>query len=93
MYLCGMKRIVTHLLLLLIIKDEKKVKGILDILYGNDIPQTEKKGKTTIVREPARNQSKRDEIIDAINYIKSKPRKTKADKDKLHLLEVVLKSV
>lgn len=37
--------------------------------------------------------SKRQEIVDAINYIKSKPHKTKQDRDSLYSLEMVLKNM
>ena len=38
-------------------------------------------------------KSKKQEIIDAINYIKSKTDKTKKDKESLYSLETVLKSM
>jgi hypothetical protein len=36
---------------------------------------------------------KQKEIMDAITYLKSKPKKTKEDKDKIQMLEVILKSM
>jgi hypothetical protein len=36
---------------------------------------------------------KRKEVLDAIQYLKNKENKTKADKDKIQMLEVILKSV
>jgi len=36
---------------------------------------------------------KQKEIMDAIGYLKSKPKKTKEDKDKIQMLEVILKSM
>ena len=38
-------------------------------------------------------KSKRQEVIDAINYIKAKTDKTKKDKESLYSLETVLKSM
>ena len=38
-------------------------------------------------------KSKKQEIIDAINYIKSKTDKTKKDKESLYSLETVLRSM
>jgi hypothetical protein len=37
--------------------------------------------------------NKQQEIIDAIGYLKNKPRKTKEDKEKIQMLEVILKSM
>ena len=37
--------------------------------------------------------SKRQEIVNAINYIKNKPVKTKQDKDSIYSLEMVLKNM
>jgi hypothetical protein len=37
--------------------------------------------------------SKQQEIMDAIGYLKSKPKKTKEDRDKIQMLEVILKSM
>ncbi len=37
--------------------------------------------------------SKRQEIVNAINYIKNKPVKTKQDKESLYSLEMVLKNM
>jgi len=37
--------------------------------------------------------SKQQEIMDAIGYLKSKPKKTKENRDKIQMLEVILKSM
>jgi hypothetical protein len=36
---------------------------------------------------------KRKEVLDAIQFLKNKENKTKADKDKIQMLEVILKTV
>ena len=63
----------------------------MDILYGKDKPKEVK--DEVVVPKPVPVNDKRTEIIDAINYLKNKPSKTKADRDKIQMLEVVLKSV
>ena len=47
----------------------------------------------TELKESGKVKSKKQEIIDAINYIKSKTDKTKKDKESLYSLETVLKSM
>ena len=70
----------------------------MDVLY-NEKPKTIT-SKTKGVRKPATVKEtapvvndKQKEIMDAIGYLKSKPKKTKEDKDKIQMLEVILKSM
>jgi hypothetical protein len=70
----------------------------VDVLY-NDKPRNIT-SKTQGVRKPAPVKeivpvvnTKQKEIMDAIGYLKSKPKKTKDDKDKIQMLEVILKSI
>jgi hypothetical protein len=93
-----MDKILTYLLILAITKDERKAKMLMDVLY-NEKPKTTVT-KTKSVRKPATVKEtapvvngKQKEIMDAIGYLKSKPRKTKEDKDKIQMLEVILKSM
>ena len=93
-----MDKILTYLLILAITKDERKAKMVMDVLY-NDKPKTIT-SKTKGVRKPATVKKtapvvndKQKEIMDAIGYLKSKPKKTKEDKDKIQMLEVILKSM
>ena len=71
---------------------------LMDVLY-NEKPKTTVT-KTKSVRKPVTTKeiapvvnSKQKEIMDAIGYLKSKPKKTKDDRDKIQMLEVILKSM
>ncbi len=93
-----MDKILTYLLILAITKDERKAKMVMDVLY-NDKPRNIT-SKTQGVRKPVPVKEtapvvndKQKEIMDAIGYLKSKPKKTKEDKDKIQMLEVILKSM
>jgi hypothetical protein len=97
-----MDKILTYLLILAVTKDERKAKMVMDVLY-NEKPKTIAY-KTKSVRKPAPVKetvrkpvpvvsSKQQEIMDAIGYLKSKPKKTKEDRDKIQMLEVILKSM
>lgn len=83
-----MDRLLTYIFIWLFVNDENRIKRAMSILFDEEQPEEKPK-----VNSPKPSQSKREEIIDAINYLKSKKRKTKEDRDKIHLLEVVLKSV
>ena len=95
-YLCYMDKILTYLLILAITKDETKAKMVMDVLYS-DKPKTIKAktvGVKKVVNKPAPVVSdKKKEVMDAIDYLKSKPRKTKQDKEKIQMLEVISKSL
>lgn len=45
------------------------------------------------ISNPTRKKSKRDEISESLKYLKSKPNKTKQDKDSIYTLEVLLKNM
>lgn len=68
----------------------------MDVLY-NEKPKTivaKTKGvkKVSPKVEPVVNE-KQKEVMDAIAYLKSKPKKTKEDRDKIQMLEVIIKSM
>jgi hypothetical protein len=54
--------------------------------------KTEKKLNNVKVKESPKVKTKRDELVDALNYLKSKSDKTKQDKDSIYTLEVLLKN-
>jgi hypothetical protein len=92
-----MKKLLTHLIILAIIRDEKKAQMIVDIIYDKTpvITKDEQvvaiKGKVSnVMVQP---NDKRKEVLDAIQFLKNKESKTKADREKIQMLEVVLKSV
>ena len=96
MYLCYMDKILTYLLILAITKDERKAKMVMDVLYGEKpktiVTKTKGVKKIAPKVEPVVND-KQKEIMDAIAYLKSKPKKTKEDRDKIQMLEVILKTI
>ena len=91
-----MDKILTYLLILAITKDERKAKIVMDVLYGEKpktiATKTNGVKKVAPKVEPVVND-KQKEIMDAIAYLKSKPKKTKEDRDKIQMLEVILKTI
>ena len=69
--------------------DRTRIKRAMDILFGNEITKVV---KDEVVNKPKPVNNKRDEIMDAINYLKGKAKKTKDDRGKIQMLEVILKS-
>lgn len=78
------------------VKDPKKVLRAMWILYcGDDVtPQKPEITQPVVMDVPQSTPvtNKREEIVNAIEYLKSKKTKTKEDRDKIHMLEVILKS-
>jgi hypothetical protein len=92
-----MKKLLTHLIILAIIRDEKKAQMIVDIIYDKT-PVIAKDEQVVAIRGKVSNvmvqpNDKRKEVLDAIQFLKNKENKTKADKDKIQMLEVILKTV
>jgi ABC-type phosphate transport system ATPase subunit len=70
---------------------------IVDIIYDKT-PVIDKDEQVVAIRGKVSNvmvqpNDKRKEVLDAIQFLKNKENKTKADKEKIQMLEVILKSV
>jgi hypothetical protein len=50
-------------------------------------------GSTKNIVKPAQNKNKKDELMENLDYLKSKKNKTKQDKDSIYTLEMVLKNM
>jgi hypothetical protein len=85
-----MDKLIVHIFLWLFIDDRNKLKRAMDILFGNEEPKVV---TPEVIVKPKPVNNKRDEIMDAIKYLKSKTTKTKQDREKIQMLEVILKSV
>jgi len=61
----------------------------------NEIPVVNSKNKVSNIeiKESPRVKTKKDELLDALNYLKSKCDKSKQDKDSIYTLEVLLKNM
>ena len=84
-----MDKLVVYIFLWLFVDDRTRIKRAMDILFGNEITKVV---KDEVVNKPKPVNNKRDEIMDAINYLKGKTKKTKDDRGKIQMLEVILKS-
>ncbi len=84
-----MDKLVVYIFLWLFVDDRTRIKRAIDILFGNEITKVV---KDEVVNKPKPVNNKRDEIMDAINYLKGKSKKTKDDREKIQMLEVILKS-
>ena len=97
LYLCDMKKLLKQIIILAIVRNERKAQMIIDILYDQTTTIT-KDNKVVVMTGEIKNftaqpNNKRKEILDAIQFLKNKESKTKTDREKIQMLEVVLKSV
>ena len=91
-----MKKLLTHVLILALIRNEKKAQMIVDIIF--DVKSSEiKENVGNIhnggVKSTPQTTDKKREVMEAIKFLKSKETKTKADREKIQMLEIILKSV
>ena len=63
----------------------------IDVIYIDKQPPTQV-GNNSVVSIPS-TKSKRDELLDSLNYLKNKKVKTKQDKESIYSLEMVLKNL
>jgi len=90
-----MKKLFCYLIIRLTTRRALNVVKIFETIYHTK--SEEKKviiiNKPTELKDTGTVKSKKQEIVDAINYIKSKTEKTKKDKESLYSLEMVLKNL
>ena len=90
-----MKKLFCYLIIRLTTRRALNAVKIYETIYN--IKSEEKEviiiNKPTELNDNGTVKSKKQEIVDAINYIKSKTDKTKKDKESLYSLEMVLKNL
>ncbi len=90
-----MKKLFCYLIIRLTTRRALNAVKIFETIYHTK--SEEKKviiiNKPTELKDTGTVKSKKQEIVDAINYIKSKTEKTKKDKESLYSLEMVLKNL
>lgn len=86
-----MKKILTQLAVYILCGCHDKTDKIMEIIY-NEKKQTKSQNKISngVVKS---NKTKKEEMIDSLNYLKSKKTKTKQDKESIYTLEMVLKNM
>ena len=94
-YICNIKKLIYYLVIRLTTRRALNAVKIYETIYHR---KSEEKEVIIInnkvgLDDKGTVKSKKQEIIDAINYIKSKTDKTKKDKESLYSLETVLKSM
>lgn len=97
-----MKKLLTTLFLQAVFKDVKTTKALVDIIFNeNTEPKVVKNRvvnkslpiKPSVVPKVGGISDKKQEVLDAIQFLKNKEKKTKVDREKIQMLEVVLKTV
>jgi hypothetical protein len=90
-----MKKLIIYLLIRITTRHAKDAIAMYKTLYHSN-PNT----SVVVINNPlskltehGKIKSKKQEVMDSIDYINSKKRKTKQDKDSLYSLEMVLKNM
>jgi hypothetical protein len=87
-----MKELLKYLIIRITTRHAKTAIDIYNTLYPNQ-KEVVYVDNTTSVVSVQNAKSKKDEIIDSLNYLKNKKIKTKQDKESIYSLEMVLKNM
>jgi hypothetical protein len=85
-----MEKLLTLLALKLIVKDGEKVVKLYNSIYPQkpqNMGSVSKPKKIPVVK------TKKDELIESLQYLKSKKTKTKKDKESINIIESVIKNM
>lgn len=85
-----MEKLLTLLALKLIVKDGEKVVKLYNSIYpqkSQNMGSVSKPKKIPVVK------TKKDELIESLQYLKSKKTKTKKDKESINIIESVIKNM
>ena len=99
LYLCDMKELLKYLVIRCTTRHAKTAIEVYNTLYPKqkEIVYIEKpvvtqvENSMSVTSVPVKN--KKDEILESLNYLKSKKVKTKQDKESIYSLEMVLKNM
>jgi hypothetical protein len=90
-----MKELIKYLVIRMTTRHAKTAIDIYKTLYN-----TKKDGKVICVDKPSlsvnsvpKSNSKKQELIDSLKYLKSKKTKTKKDRESIYTIEMVLKNM
>lgn len=73
-----------------ITKSESKTNKVMEIVFPE-----KKERNSTVHNEPKKEKisTKKQEVLDSLNYLKSKKVKTKQDKESIYTLEMILRNM
>ena len=90
-----MKELLKYLVIRLTTRHAKTAIEVYNTLYPKqkDVIYVDRQPSNGSVVSISSNKSKKDEVLDSLNYLKNKKVKTKQDKDSIYSLEMVLKNM
>jgi hypothetical protein len=87
-----MKKLIVSIIVLIITKSISKTSVIVDIIYDDKSVQN-KSTNNNINLNNNSDVDKKKEVLDSLNYLKSKKVKTKQDKESIYTLEMILRNL
>ena len=90
-----MKKLLIYLVIRMTTRHALTAVKIYDTIYNSKQPPKHKKkvGELKMVNKTSKSESKKEEVIQSLNYLKSKAIKSKQDKSSISMLEGVLASM
>ena len=87
-----MKKLVVSIIVLIITKSITKTSVIIDIIY-DDKKTLDKNDNYKNDSNKCSSVEKKQDLLDSLNYLKSKKVKTKQDKESIYTLEMILRNM
>ena len=87
-----MKKLVVSIIVLIITKSITKTSVIIDIIY-DDKKTLDKNDNYKNDSNKSSSVEKKQDLLDSLNYLKSKKVKTKQDKESIYTLEMILRNM
>ena len=88
-----MRKIFTIFLLKIIVRDNQTVIRFYDSIYKERPNPTKVGSVSNTPVEPTKPDSKKEELLKSLSYLKSKRVKTKKDKESINIIESVIKNM
>lgn len=87
-----MKKLIVSIIVLIITKSITKTSVIIDIIY-DDKKTLDKNDNYKNDSNKSSSVEKKQDLLDSLNYLKSKKVKTKQDKESIYTLEMILRNM
>lgn len=85
-----MEKLITLITLKLLMKDESKVVKVFESIYSVD---SKYKPSNSSVGHVKKSNNKKEELLESLNYLKSKKKKSVKDRESIGILESVLSNL
>lgn len=88
-----MEKLLILLLIRLIVKDTNEAIKIYDVIFKKETNKEPEYGNVSITKPQPKPVTKKEELLESLQYLKNKKFKTKQDKESIDIINSVLKNM